>query len=353
MAIRKLPFGQLKDGTQLDLYVMTNKQGASVSISNYGGLITSIMVPDKHGALGDVTLGCADAEHYQPNNGYLGAVIGRVGNRIAGGECTVAGQKLRLAKNDGGKNHLHGGDVGFDKYVWQLTPVEGEGEDQLVLRHVSPDGDEGYPGELRVTLTYGWNDQCELSLHYEAAANKDTLCNLTQHAYFNLAGQDSGNILDHVIKINADTITAVANSECIPTGEFMDVTGTPLDLREGKRIGDGLALENDDTQMTYGVGYDHNFVAGGTGLREIVVVTEPTSGRTMRVFTDMEAVQFYSGNHLNGKMVSPSGKPYMKRAGFCLETQYHPDSINHPNFPDCVLHVGEKYDFTTIYKFEA
>jgi len=354
MSITKKPFGKAPCGCEVDLYILTNSNGASVEISNFGGIIRAINVPDKDGKIGNVVLGYNSVEGYTPLTGYLGALIGRVGNRIGKGECEVSGQKLTLAKNEGGKNHLHGGDVGFDRKIWDVIPVEGICQDSLILKYTSPDGEEGYPGTLKVQVTYVWTDDNELMIRYEAVSDKDTLCNLTNHSYFNLAGEGSGKILDHMVEFNCDTFTVV-DEECIPTGEQRDVTGTCFDLRELTRVGDGMEKGKDDEQMKFGKGYDHNFNINDfeAGLRFAVHVEEPTTGRSMDVFTDMPAVQFYAGNMLEGVNPGSCGRPYTPREGFCLETQFAPDSVNHPEFIDSVLYAGEKYDFTTIFSFSA
>ncbi|HIS02478.1 MAG TPA: galactose mutarotase [Candidatus Pullichristensenella avicola] len=355
MSIRKVPFGKLESGEAADLYILTNTSGASVEITNFGGIIRAINVPDREGKLGNVVLGYKDVSGYQPLCGYLGALIGRVGNRIANGKCVLNGKELTLAKNEGGTTHLHGGNIGFDRKFWDVTPVEGICEDSLILKYTSPDGEEGYPGTLRVMVTYTFTDDNELILHYEAVSDKDTLCNLTNHTYFNLAGEGSGPIYDHKIEIDADTFTVVSDRKCIPTGEMRPVGGTPFDLREPKRIGDGLKMTEEDEQMRFGNGYDHNFNLNGEdeGLRFACEVTEPTTGRVMQVYTDMPAVQFYAGNGLESVNPGSCGRNYHKHEGFCLETQYAPDSINHPEFPDSVLRAGEKYDFITIFAFDA
>lgn len=355
MSITKKSFGTLPCGREATLYTMTNASGASVSVTDFGGILVSVIVPDKEGVLGDVILGYNDVNGYIPCCGYIGALIGRVGNRIADGKFTLNGKEYTLAKNEGGITHLHGGDHGFNEKLWEVTPVEGIGEDLLILKTFSPDGEEGYPGNLKVMVTYTFTDENELILRYEAISDADTLCNLTNHTYFNLEGEAAGTtILDHTMEINADTFTSVSSGRCIPNGEMRDVTGTPFDLREAKRIGDGIDLE--DEQLGFGGGYDHNFNLndGEDGdLRFAACVTAPKTGRIMTVFTDMPAVQFYAGNAI--KCVNPgkSGRLYGKREGLCLETQYAPDSINQPSFPDSVLYAGEKYDYTTVFAFDT
>ena len=355
MSIVKKPFGKLPDGRQADLYVLTNSEGASVEITNYGGIIRAINVPDKAGNIGNVVLGYNDVAGYCPTSGYLGALIGRLGNRIANGECELDGVKLHLAKNERGVTHLHGGKVGFNEKLWDVTPIEGICEDMLILKYTSPDGEEGYPGELKVMVTYTFTDENELLIRYEAVSDKDTLCNLTNHTYFNLNGEAGGRkIEDHIFEMNCDTFTVV-DADCIPTGEQRDVTGTPFDLRKPTRVGDSLEKTDTDEQLGYGSGIDHNFNINDfeAGLRFAAEVTDPESGRVMDVFTDMPAVQLYCGTNLKGVNPGTSGRVYGKREGFCLETQFAPDSINHPQFVDSVLYAGEKYDFTTIFAFDV
>jgi len=352
MSIRKVPFGALPGEQTADLYILENAHGASVEITNYGGIVRAINVPDRDGNIGNVALGYRDVAGYLPLCGYLGALIGRVGNRIANGRCVVSGEALTLAKNEAGRTHLHGGDVGFDQKLWDATPIEGICQDCLILKYTSPDGEEGYPGTLNVMVTYTFTDDDELAIRYEAVSDRDTLCSLTNHTYFNLAGEGSGAICDHMIEIDADTFTAI-DDKCIPTGEIRKVDGTPFDFRNARRIGDGLSQTEDCEQMRNGKGYDHNFNINGEGLRFACEVTEPATGRVLQVFTDMPAVQFYAGNMLESVNPGSSGRRYHRHEGFCLETQYAPDSVNHPEFPDSVLPAGEKYDFATIYAFSA
>ncbi|MDL2205517.1 galactose mutarotase [Eubacteriales bacterium OttesenSCG-928-N13] len=347
MSIEKKPFGQLHTGEKADLYILKNGSGAWVSITNYGGIITSIHVPGRDGKLVDVLLGANDVSGYAPhNNGYLGALIGRVGNRIGNGVAILNGQPLYLAKNSNGQ-HLHGGNVGFDRKLWSVKMDKLT--NSLMLSYVSPDGEENYPGTLEVRVTYTWSERNALSIHYEATSDKDTLCNLTNHAYFNLNGEDSGSIVDHEIQIDADRLTVV-DEFCIPTGELRDVTGTPFDLRKMTRIAEGLVLESSDEQLTFGGGYDHNFALNGSGYREIVKLKGDKTGIDMTVETDQPGVQLYIGNGLNGSFIGKK-RPYEKRDGLCLETQLFPDSVNHNNFESCVLLAGEKYDTTTCYTF--
>ena len=354
MSITRTDFGCLADGRRADLYILKNVAGASVEITNYGGIIRAINVPDKNGEIGNVLLGYRDVSGYEPLCGYLGALIGRVGNRIARGECEVEGKKLSLAKNEGGRTHLHGGNVGFNRKFWEATPVEGICEDSLILKYVSPDNEEGYPGNLKVMVTYTFTDENELIIRYEAVCDQDTLCNLTNHAYFNLEGEGSGTVLDHEFEINADTFT-VGDAELIPTGEMRDVAGTPFDLREPIKLRDALAKPDVDDQLKAGNGIDHNFNINDfeAGLRFAACVTAPVSGRMMNVFTDMPAMQLYCGNGLESIHEGSCGRKYGRSEGFCMETQFAPDSVNHPNFPDSVLYAGEKYDYTTVFSFDV
>ena len=354
MSITKTCFGALPDGRKADLYILENSTGASVEITNYGGILRAINVPDKNGEIGNVLLGYNDVSGYEPCCGYIGALIGRVGNRIAGGECEVAGEKVVLAKNEKGKNHLHGGNLGFNRKFWDATPVEGICEDSLILKYVSPDGEEGYPGTLKVMVTYTWTDENELIIRYEAVSDKDTLCNLTNHSYFNLEGEGSGTVLNHTFEINADTFT-VGDPDLIPTGEQRDVTGTNFDFRNPVKLADVIAKIDQDDQLKAGNGVDHNFNINDpeAGLRFAAEIVAPNSGRIMNVFTDQPAMQLYVGCWLEGINPGSCGRKYERYEGFCTETQLPPDSINHENFPEAVLYAGEKYDYTTVFSFDT
>ena len=355
MSIMKKAFGKLPDGRTADIYTLTNASGASVSITNYGGILVSLCVPDKDGKMGDVLLGYPTIDGYvdpaDPNPGYFGALIGRYGNRIHEGRFTFHGREIQLAANSNGQ-HLHGGNVGFDKKLWRAEEAPGKGEESLILYYTSPDGEENYPGTLDVKVTYTFTDKCELKIRYEATSDKDTICNLTNHAYYNLGGENSGSVEDLVVMINADRLTVV-DKDSIPTGELRDVTGTPFDLRAGKRLGDGFAVEKDDEQLTFGQGYDHNFALNGEGMKLAAVVCCEKTGRKMTVCTDLPGIQLYTGNMIACTHPGKSGRMYHKRDALCLETQFYPDTVNHPSFPSCELKAGEKYDHTTIYTFEA
>ena len=355
MSIIKKAFGKAPCGCETDLYILTNASGASVEISNFGGIIRAINVPDKSGKIGNVVLGYNSVEGYTPLHGYLGALIGRVGNRIAHGECELNGEKLTLFKNEADRTHLHGGEIGFDRKIWDVTAVEGICEDFLMLKYTSADGEEGYPGTLKVQVTYTWTDENELVLRYEAVSDKDTLCNLTNHCYFNLEGEASGlTVLDHTFEINADTFT-VGDADLIPTGEQRDVTGTNFDFRKPTVLRDVIAKMDEDDQLKAGNGVDHNFNVNDpeVGLRFASEIIAPQSGRVMNVFTDQYAVQLYAGCWLKGVNPGSCGRVYDTYEGFCQETQLPPDSINHENFPEAVLYAGEKYDYTTVFSFDV
>lgn len=353
MSITRAPFGVTPAGEAVDKYTLKNAGGASVSILTYGGTLQSICVPDKTGKLVDVCLGYETMTDYLRVPGYMGALIGRYGNRIGNARFTLNGQEIRLNANEA-PNHLHGGLVGFNQKVWAAAPAEGEGQDSLSLTIVSPDGEENYPGTLQVTVTYTFSDDNELSLHYEATTDKDTVCNLTNHAYFNLSGHNAGTVTQHFIQINADAFTVV-DAACIPTGELRDVTGTPFDLRTPTKIADGLKHLDTDEQLGFGKGYDHNFVIAreGEGISKAVELYSPATGIMMETFTDLPGVQFYGGNMLDPDFPGKDGRIYEARDALCLETQFFPDSPNQPGFPSCELKAGAKYDSTTVYKFSV
>ncbi|MEG0935902.1 MAG: aldose epimerase family protein [Clostridia bacterium] len=349
MSIVKGRFGHTPEGEAASLYTITNARGSAVCVSDMGGTLVSLIVPDGDGKKGDVLLGYSRAEDYFPNEGYLGALIGRFGNRIGGGRCVLDGNVLELYQNDHG-NHLHGGKCGFDHRIWQAAPDDSQ--NALVLTRVSPDGEENYPGTLAVKVTYALSEDDALSIHYEAHTDKATILNLTNHAYFNLNGEGEAPITDHLLQINADRFTVV-DDQSIPTGELRPVDDTVFDLRAPLRISDGLKGLEKDEQMIFGKGYDHNFCLNGSGLREIATLRAPRTGRLMTVLTDQPGVQLYTGNMLSGVKTAKCGRVYGHRDGLCLETQGYPDAINHANFPSCVLRPGEKYDTTTVYRFCA
>lgn len=351
MAITTRVFGKNAAGETVTQYIMTNKSGANVKMIDFGATITSICVPDKDGQLADVALGFDDMAGYLRNHGHMGETIGRYGNRIGKGVFTLDGVTYQLALNNG-KNHLHGGDIGYGVQMWAVSTLEEAQQDTLAFHLVSPDGEESYPGTLDVTVTYTWTENCDLIIRYRATTDKPTLCNMTNHAYFNLAGHDHGTIRDQVLYIDADVITPV-DEGLIPTGGYMAVAKTPFDLREGELLGDGLDKTAETQQMVYGGGYDHNYVLRkGCAMGLAACMHDENSGRTMEVITDQPGVQLYTGNTADfegGK----GGVHYGKHAGLCLETQHFPDSPNNPQWPSTTLRPGEIYDTTTIYAFRV
>ncbi len=353
MSITKSTFGVTRDGTKVTAYTMDNGK-MSVRLIDLGGIIVSINVPDKNGAMADVVCGYDDPDSYLTCSGYPGAIIGRYCNRIGNAEFTVDGVKYQVYKNDNVHNHLHGGKVGFDRRMWNVSVVSDNDKEMSVdLSYVSPDGEEGYPGTLTVhvyyTLSKGSND---FSIHYVATTDKRTILNLTNHSYFNLAGYDVGNILDHEVMINSDAYGEV-DSELIPTGKIINVEGTPHDFRTAKPVGRDIGC--DDTQLKYGQGYDHNFILNNGGRCELAAkVRDPKSGRVMTVFTDQPAIQLYTGNCIDvTEAPYKGGVPKRRFAALCLETQHYPDSPNHPEFPSTELAPGEVYDYTTVFSFSA
>lgn len=351
-AITKKPFGKV-DGVPVDLYTMTNTKGMQVSITNYGGIVVSLVVPDRNGKPGDVVLGYDQVEEYVKASPYFGAIVGRYGNRIAGGQFTLNGKAYTLAQNNNG-NHLHGGLKGFDKAVWKAQELSTNRGPGLKLAYLSKDGEEGYPGNLAVAVTYVLVANAnELVINYLATTDKPTPVNLTNHSYFNLAGQGSGDILGHELTLFADRFTPV-DKGLIPTGELRPVEGTPFDFRQPTAI--GKRIHQAAEQLQFGGGYDHNFVLSGkqdAGLTLAARVVEPTSGRIMEILTKEPGIQFYCGNFLDGSNVGKGNKPYCYRYGFCLETQHFPDSPNKPDFPTTILQPGKQYRTTTIYRFSA
>lgn len=345
--VEKKSWGKAPSGEAVDLYTLTNSKGHSVSITTWGAIITSIKVPDKSGALGDVVHGFDTLDGYLGKHPFFGAIVGRYGNRIGGAKFAIDGKTYTLAKNDG-DNTLHGGVKGFDKYVWMAKPTAAHGAPSLVLTHVSPDGDEGFPGQLTVTLTYTWTENDELRMHYVAQTTKPTVVNLTNHSYFNLAGK--GTILEHQLQLSCDRYTPVVKG-LIPTGELPPVEGTPFDFRKATAIGARIDAAND--QIALGGGYDHNFVVNGAAgtLRPAAHVVDPSSGRTLDVITTEPGVQFYTGNFLDGTVKGKSGVGYPRRSALCLETQHFPDSPNQAAFPTTILQPGATYRSKTVWKF--
>ncbi|HEX2925212.1 MAG TPA: aldose epimerase family protein [Ruminiclostridium sp.] len=349
MSIEKNYFGTLPDGTTVDIFALKNSKNMSVEITNFGGIIVSILVPDKNGKIADVELGYKQLDKYIDNDGYIGALIGRHANRIEDARFELNGKIYELVKNDG-NNHLHGGTVGLHNVVWNAEIAGDNGQQKLVLTHTSPDGEENYPGNLEVKVEYSLSEDNELKIDYTAVSDKDTVVNLTNHAYFNLSGHDSGDVLKHQIYINADKFTPV-NNECIPNGEIRDVKGTLMDFTEMKSFAEGIS--SNDEQIVNGGGYDHNWVLNTKGnINEVACeLYDPESGRAMQVFTTKPGIQFYSGNFLSEKLVGKNNTVYRKRAGLCLETQYFPNAMKHKNFPSPILKANEQYHHTTIYKF--
>jgi aldose 1-epimerase len=335
-------------GKQIGLYTLKNSHGMIVQITNYGGKIVSIIVPDRDGNLADVCLGYESAEAYINGIASLGATMGRVTNRIANAQFTLDDSTYHLAKNNG-ENTIHGGVEGFRFKVWDARQID---DKSLELTYFSVDGEEGFPGNLTTKVLFTVTDENELKLEYKAETDKATVINFTNHAFFNLAGEGTGDVLDHQLMVNADKFTPVDGS-AIPTGEIVEVGGTPLDFHELTRIGDRIDLEFD--QLTFVGGIDHNFVLNKdeNELALAALLYEPGSGRVMEVKTTEPAVQVYTANSLTENDKGKGGKTYGPRSSVCLETQHFPDSPNHPNFPSTVLHPGEIFQSTTIYKFSV
>ena len=350
-SITSAPFGKTADGTAVEIYTLRNARGAQARIMTYGGIVQSLSLPDKNGQYADIVLGYDILQGYIDKTPYFGALIGRYGNRIGGAQFTLDGATYTLAANDG-PNTLHGGLRGFDKVVWQAQPLLGGEGPKLVLSYLSKDGEEGFPGNLAVTATYTLTDNNELKLEFTATTDKATVLNLTHHSYFNLAGEGNGDILGHILYINADQTTPV-DSKLITTGEFKSVDGTPFDFRTPTAI--GARINDPDPILQYGPGYDHNWVVnkprGQFGL--MARVTEPVSGRVMEVWSDEPGLQFYAGNFLDGTIKGKGGVAYPRRSAFCMEPQHYPDSPNKSNFPSVVLRPGQTYHNTIEYKFSA
>jgi aldose 1-epimerase len=349
--IQRSVFGNMPEGQAIHLYTLSNLHGMQVGITNYGGRVVSIRVPDRSGTMADVVLGFDDLEGYLGGNDpYFGAIVGRYANRIAKGQFTLEGVLYKLPVNNG-PNSLHGGLKGFDKRVWTAREAS-TSPPSLELTYLSKDGEEGYPGDLNVKVVYTLTDDNELKIDYSATTDKDTVLNLSNHSYFNLAGAGNGDILQHVLMINADRFTPV-DANLIPTGELREVAGTPFDFRQPTAI--GARINADDQQLKFAGGYDHNFVLNrqGSGLVLAARVTDPESGRVLEVLTTQPGLQFYTGNFLDGTIHGKGGKVYGHRSAFCLETQHFPDSPNHPSFPSTELKPGETYHQVTVFKFST
>lgn len=351
MKVEKKPFGET-DGKKVDLYTLTNAKGVVMAVTNYGGIMVSLLVPDKAGKMGDIVLGYNDVAGYVKNNPYFGSIVGRYGNRIGKAKFSLDGKEYTLAANNG-ENSLHGGVKGFDKVVWDAKEVKADNAVGVELKYLSKDMEEGFPGNLSVTVTYWLTNDNEFKLDYLATTDKATVVNLTHHSYFNLAGEGSGDILGHELMMNADKYTPV-DVGLIPTGELPAVEGTPMDFKKPTAV--GARIDADFEQLKFGKGYDHNWVLNQKKPGEMTLaatVYEPKSGRFMEVMTTEPGLQLYTGNFLDGSIIGKSGKAYAFRNALCLETQHFPDSPNKPDFPSVVLQPGETYKTTTIYKFST
>lgn len=348
MRISKKHFGTSPEGHEVSLYSLITED-MQVSITNYGGAITSLKVPDRNGKLGDVVLGYETLQEYVKNPRFLGALIGRSANRIAQGRFTLNGVTHQLAQNNGA-NHLHGGTKGFDKVVWEPSEEFDNDKAVLQLRYFSKDSEENYPGNLTASVNYVLSAERELRIEYHAVTDKPTIVNLTNHSYFNLAS--TWTIRDHELTLNAEAFTPVG-SDLIPTGEIRKVDGTPMDFRQQTAI--GLRIEEPYDQLGFTGGYDHNFVLNdfSGALRFAARAYDPSSGRVLEAYTTQPGIQFYSGNFLDGSLIGKGGVVYQKHAGFCLEPQHFPDSPNHPNFPSTVLLPGDEYKQTTAFRFSV
>lgn len=346
----KVPYGKTSDGQAVDLFVLTNSKGMTVKVITYGAAITEIWVPDRAGKLADVNLGFDDIKGWQSKgNPFFGCVVGRYANRIAKGSFSLDGKQYTLARNNG-PNHLHGGLKGFDKVVWNARILESKDGPAVQFTHTSPDGDEGYPGKLSIEMTYTLTESNEIRIDYKATSDKPTVLNLTNHAYFNLAGHDAGDVLGHELTLISDKVTPT-DENLIPTGKIESVKGTPYDFTSAKKIGKDIASIKADP-----VGYDINYVLADARREKPVLaatVHEPKSGRILEMLTTEPGVQLYTGNFLDGTVKGKGGAIYRKHAGFCLEAQVYPDSPNQPTFPSCVLRPGKTYTQTTVYRFST
>jgi aldose 1-epimerase len=350
MAVSKESFGKNRFGEAVDLFTLTNENGINVRIMNHGGVIVSLETPDKNGKTADIVLGHDTAAEYTQATPYFGAVIGRYANRIKGARFTLEGKEYTLAKNDG-PNTLHGGLRGFDKVVW--NPEIAADQNAIRLTYVSADGEEGFPGEVTATVTYTLTEANELEIDYTAESTQPTPCNITNHSYFNLAGQDAGTVGGQIMMINADTFLP-ADESSIPYGEETPVEGTPFDFRSPHAIGE--RIDDDHEQLRFAGGYDHNFCLNKNSENELSFAAraeDPVSGRILETYTTEPGVQFYSGNHLDGTLKGKGGGLCLRRSGFCLETQHYPDSPNQPQFPDTVLRPGSPFKSRTVYKFSV
>ena len=355
LTLEKAPFGTMPKSVPVDKYKLTNVHHMEVSILTYGGIVQSIVVPDRYGKLRDVALGFDHLEDYLTDSPYFGAIIGRFGNRIAKGQFTLGGKRYQIPTNDG-PNALHGGPKGFDKKLWEAVPIESSEWVGVELTYLSVDGEMGFPGNLSTTVRYTLTNDNELQIHYSAVTDQDTIVNLTNHTFFNLAGAGNGTVLDQVAMINADRFTPI-DKTLIPTGELQKVNGTPLDFTKPMAI--GAKIHAEDEQLKYAEprqgGYDFNWIlTNPADLNALAVrVTDPESGRTIEMYTTEPAIQFYSGNFLDGTLKGKEGLTYPHWGGFAIEAQHYPDSPNRPDFPSTELKVGETYTQTTVYRFSA
>ena len=347
--INRALFGTTPDGSQVEAFTLTNANGIELRTISYGAIIVSLRVPDRTGRMDDIVLGYDSLQGYLRVSPYFGAIVGRYGNRIGSGRFTLDGRTYRLATNNG-PNHLHGGNRGFDKVVWQAEPLQNDSGVGVTFTYTSPDGEEGYPGTLLARVSYTLTDRDELVVEYHATTDQATPVNLTQHTYFNLAGDGRGDILGHELLINADSFTPV-DSTLIPTGSMAPVDGTPFDFRTPTAI--GARIGADDQQLRFGGGYDHNFVLQqeDAAIGRAARVVEPSTGRTLDIYTTEPGLQFYSGNFLDGTITGKGGRVYHHRYGLCLETQHYPDSPNQPQFPSTVLRPGQEYRSRTVWVF--
>ncbi|MBN1480784.1 galactose mutarotase [candidate division KSB1 bacterium] len=343
MSTRQEVFGTLPDGKEITKFILSNSNHISVEIINYGGIVTAVNLPDTNGLIKNVCLGFDRLEDYTSGHPYFGCIVGRVANRISNASFKLDGVEYRLAKNENGRTHLHGGNIGFDKVVWDAEPFASEDVWGITLKYMSEDGEEGYPGELDVTVVYSLNEEDELTINYKAETDAPTPVNLTNHAYWNFAGAGSGKILDHVLKLNCDKKLA-GDEHLIPTGAITNVANTPYDFRKAKPIGQDIQEVG---------GYDDCFVinreADDDDLVKAAEVVDPASGRGMKIYTTKPGIQLYTGNFLDG--IRGAGGIYNKHDAFCLETQFHPDAVNKPNFPSIILEPGETYHHITVHQF--
>lgn len=349
MGIKVSEFGKTSKGTETHLYTVVNGNGMAMELSDYGATLVALVVPDAKGRMDDVLLGYDHVQDYEQGTCYFGACIGRNGNRIKDAQAVINGAVCQMDKNEG-ENSLHSGKDGYNGIIWEAELHADE--NSVRFHHIGADGEQGLPGTFDVSVTYTLTEDNEVKIHYEGISDKDTIANMTNHGYYNLAGHASGNVENHVLWIDAPAFTPVGEG-MIPTGEILSVAGTPMDFREAKKI--GRDIEADYEQLKIAGGYDHNYVLAENdgSVRKVAEVSEETSGRRMEIFTDAIGVQFYAGNFVESSPIGKDGVVYGKRAGFCMETQYFPDAVHHAAFPSCVLKAGEKYDTTTIYRFSV